>query len=60
MPESRKKTDKKLSLHPLTFEDALKGLLATEPHQKRNKRRRHQRNDVLVAQERFQIRSIGH
>ena len=31
MPEQKKKTDKKLSLHLLNFEDALKGLLATEP-----------------------------
>jgi len=30
MPE-QKKDDKKLSLHPLTFDEALKGLLETEP-----------------------------
>jgi hypothetical protein len=34
MPEQKKKTDKNLSLHPLSFEDALKGLLATEPPSK--------------------------
>jgi hypothetical protein len=37
MPEQKKKTDKKLSLVPLNFEDALKGLLATEPPPKEKK-----------------------
>ena len=31
MPEQKKTNDKKLSLHPLEFEEALKGLLATPP-----------------------------
>lgn len=31
MPEQKKTYDKKLSLRPLKFEEALKGLLATEP-----------------------------
>jgi hypothetical protein len=36
MPE-QKKNDKKLSLAPLDFEEALKGLLATEPPPKEKK-----------------------
>jgi hypothetical protein len=31
MPEQRKTNGKKISLHPFDFEEALKGLLATEP-----------------------------
>ena len=31
MPEQKKTTDKKLSLHPLDIEEALKGLLVAEP-----------------------------
>jgi len=38
MSEQKKpKDDKKISLHPLTFEDALKGLLQTEPPPKEQK-----------------------
>ncbi|HLX57945.1 MAG TPA: hypothetical protein VKR83_13055 [Ktedonobacteraceae bacterium] len=38
MPEPKQpKQDKKLSLHPLEFEEALKGLLATEPPPKEKK-----------------------
>jgi hypothetical protein len=37
MPEQKKTNDKKLSLAPLDFEEALKGLLATEPPQKEKK-----------------------
>lgn len=39
MSEQKKKTDKKLSLHPLNFEDALKGLLATEPPSKEQEKK---------------------
>ncbi|HEY6539547.1 MAG TPA: hypothetical protein VIZ18_01360 [Ktedonobacteraceae bacterium] len=39
MPEPKQpKQDKKLSLHPLEFEDALRGLLATEPPPKEKKK----------------------
>lgn len=31
MSEQKKPNDKKLSLHPLSFDEALKGLLQTEP-----------------------------
>jgi hypothetical protein len=44
MPE-QKKNDKKLSLAPLDFEEALKGLLALNPRQKR-RRTNQQRNGV--------------
>ena len=37
MPEQKKTNDKKISLAPLNFEEALKGLLATEPPQKEKK-----------------------
>ena len=38
MPEQKKpKQDKKISLHPLQFEEALKGLLETEPPPKEKK-----------------------
>jgi hypothetical protein len=50
MPEQKKpKDDKKLSLHPLPFEEALKGLLETEPpkekqEKKKTPTKRRQRN----------------
>ena len=39
MPE-QKKDDKKISLHPLTFDEALKGLLETElPEEKQEQKK---------------------
>lgn len=39
MSEQKKPADKKLSLHPLSFDEALKGLLATEaPKEKQEKK----------------------
>lgn len=32
MPEQKQSNHKKLSLYPLSFDEALKGLLETEPH----------------------------
>lgn len=58
MPEQKKsKQDKKLSLHPLDFEDALKSLLATEPPPKEKKdkpaakRRKRAQTDKNTIQE---------
>ena len=38
MPEPTK-DDKKISLHPLTFEEALKGLLETEPPKEKQEKK---------------------
>lgn len=37
MPDGKKQNNKKISLHPLSFEDALRGLLQTEPPPKEQK-----------------------
>ena len=47
MPDDVKRDPKKLSLNPLTFDEALEGLLATEPPAKKRKQR--QTSDTETA-----------
>jgi hypothetical protein len=39
MPESKKTSDKKISFAPLTFDEALKGLLETEPPKEKQEKK---------------------
>jgi hypothetical protein len=39
MPEPKKSSEKKISLAPLTFDEALKGLLETEPAKEKEEKK---------------------
>lgn len=39
MPEPKKTSDKKISLAPLTLDEALKGLLETEPQKEKQEKK---------------------